>query len=254
MSQKLKILIANPSQKNKGFFPVYFKDEPDMELVGFVTDDMQEFFRLAQEREPDVIVLDASFPRHPSGMVIMRDLREQGINTPCIVTSNTQANYDEAMASGAKQFLLKPLSLERLMNTLRNMFVSRKLKLLIAEPNYSLRMLYPLSISGTPDIELVGIVAVGVQEFFCLVQEKKPDVIVLDGDFPRRWVGSATYPRGITAMHDLREQGVNTPCIMTSCTYRDHDEAVSIGATRFMMKPFGVDQLLRAIRSIENST
>ncbi len=79
---------------------------------------------LDRESGIDLIMTDLSMPGEPSGMALVRELRERKPDTPIIVVSGypTKERLDECEALGIKDFLTKPFEM-----TFFNTVVSRLL-------------------------------------------------------------------------------------------------------------------------------
>jgi DNA-binding NarL/FixJ family response regulator len=91
----------------------------DIELVGEASDG-EEAIRLAQATKPDVLLLDMRMP-HADGLQVMRELSSRGCLPPTVVLT-TFDDEDAALAmivAGARGFLLKDVTLERLVDALR---------------------------------------------------------------------------------------------------------------------------------------
>jgi CheY-like chemotaxis protein len=66
------------------------------------------------EREPaDVILTDLNMPGEPSGMALVRKIREMRPDTPVVVISGypTKERIDECNALGIEDFLTKPFEM-----------------------------------------------------------------------------------------------------------------------------------------------
>ncbi|MDP2432594.1 MAG: sigma-54 dependent transcriptional regulator [Pseudomonadota bacterium] len=81
------------------------------------------------ERKPDLLLLDLLLP-DMHGIELMRVLNERGLSCPTIVVTveNTAEVAVNAMQAGALDYLLKPLSPERLVTTVRNTLEGLDLK------------------------------------------------------------------------------------------------------------------------------
>ncbi len=85
------------------------------EVVG--TQQAGDGLRLARERQPDVILVDVMLPGI-SGFELCRQLRadRQTAHIPLVVLSarNSAADRIEAQTAGARQYLVKPVSIKTL--------------------------------------------------------------------------------------------------------------------------------------------
>jgi DNA-binding response OmpR family regulator len=73
---------------------------------------------LVREDRPDLVVLDMMLPRS-SGLLVLEKLAEERISVPVImVTANQGRRHREfALGLGARAYLVKPVSLVRLLDT-----------------------------------------------------------------------------------------------------------------------------------------
>ena len=73
---------------------------------------------LVREDKPDLVVLDMMLPRS-SGLLVLEKLAEERISVPVImVTANQGRRHREfALGLGARAYLVKPVSLLRLLDT-----------------------------------------------------------------------------------------------------------------------------------------
>lgn len=78
-----------------------------IKVVG-ITGDPADTERLLQERKPDVIVLDLHIPP-TDGIVFLTELRRQGLTTPVLIltVSDAQEDLAKALRAGARGYLLK---------------------------------------------------------------------------------------------------------------------------------------------------
>jgi DNA-binding response OmpR family regulator len=73
---------------------------------------------LLREEKPDLLVLDMMLPRS-SGLLVLEKMQEEHLSLPVImVTANQGKRHREfALGVGASRYLLKPISLVRLLET-----------------------------------------------------------------------------------------------------------------------------------------
>jgi DNA-binding NarL/FixJ family response regulator len=93
--------------------------EPDMKVVGEV-ENGDEALEACRRHTPDVIVLDLRMPKK-NGFETIRELREAGITARVLVFSNYASSdeIDQAFKAGAEGFVVKDMSLERLLEAIR---------------------------------------------------------------------------------------------------------------------------------------
>ncbi|MCL2563810.1 MAG: sporulation transcription factor Spo0A [Oscillospiraceae bacterium] len=122
-----------------------------------------------------------------------------------------------------------------------------KIKVLIADSSNDYRKLVANRFRDEPDMELVGSTTDGA-EALRMAQEVRPDVIVLD-------VLLETLD-GLDVLHRIGEMNLNVPCIVVSAFYKDSmiSEALRLGASYFLRKPFGVQTLTEKIRHVTKRT
>ncbi|HKL07380.1 MAG TPA: response regulator [Bacteroidales bacterium] len=88
-------------------------------------------YRLIQENEPDIILLDLLFP-HEHGFTILKKIKTnndyQDIPVIIISADNDSETIKRAFELGASDFLTKPLNLQALKNKIDNHFYHQNLK------------------------------------------------------------------------------------------------------------------------------
>jgi DNA-binding response OmpR family regulator len=79
---------------------------------------------------------------------------------------------------------------------------------------------------------------------YCLIQEKKPDLIILDLMLPKM--------SGYELCRKVRDEGITTPILMLTARGEEMDRVVGLdlGADDYVTKPFSVPELLARIRAI----
>lgn len=108
------ILVADDNADNRDMMRVL------LGLKGYdviVAEDGKEAFELAIDKSPDLILLDLQLPLM-DGLSVARDLHrnEQFLKVPIVVVSghDPRKYRQAALESGCSDFLLKPISFERL--------------------------------------------------------------------------------------------------------------------------------------------
>ena len=119
MQTKIKVLVADPSEDYRNMVASQFQSEIDLELVGSTADGL-EVLRIAQEKKPDVIVLDIVLA-NLDGMDVLRRLGEMKASALPIMVSSFYKDsvISEASSLGASYFMLKPFSVGTLMEKVR---------------------------------------------------------------------------------------------------------------------------------------
>lgn len=79
---------------------------------------------------------------------------------------------------------------------------------------------------------------------YCLIQEKKPDLIILDLMLPKM--------SGYELCRKVRKQGITMPILMLTARGEEVDRVLGLdlGADDYVTKPFSVPELLARIRAI----
>jgi len=82
------------------------------------------------------------------------------------------------------------------------------------------------------------------EEGYNLIQEKKPDLIILDLMLPKM--------SGYEVCRKVRDEGITTPILMLTARGEEMDRVVGLdlGADDYVTKPFSVPELLARIRAI----
>ena len=84
--------------------------------------DGDEALDVIEREKPDVVLLDLRMPKR-DGVGVLRALRERGLQTPALIltTFDDDSMLFEAVRAGAKGWLLKDVSLERLTSAIRTL-------------------------------------------------------------------------------------------------------------------------------------
>ncbi len=82
------------------------------------------------------------------------------------------------------------------------------------------------------------------EQGYCLVKEKKPDLIILDLMLPKM--------SGYELCRKVRDEGISTPILMLTARGEEVDRVLGLdlGADDYVTKPFSVPELLARIRAI----
>jgi len=122
-----------------------------------------------------------------------------------------------------------------------------KIRVLIADSSNDYRGLVTNRLRDEPDVELVGSTADGL-EALRLTREMWPDVVVLDVLLENL--------NGLDVLRRIGEMDMNVSCIVASAFYKDSmiAEALHLGASYCLCKPFGVETLMEKIRHVAKRT
>jgi len=82
------------------------------------------------------------------------------------------------------------------------------------------------------------------EQGYCLIREKKPDLIILDLMLPKM--------NGYEVCRKVRDEGVTTPILMLTARGEEVDRVLGLdlGADDYVTKPFSVPELLARVRAI----
>jgi len=82
------------------------------------------------------------------------------------------------------------------------------------------------------------------EQGYCLIKERKPDLIILDLMLPKM--------SGYELCRKVREEGLTTPILMLTARGEEVDRVLGLdlGADDYVTKPFSVPELLARIRAI----
>ncbi len=121
----------------------------------------------------------------------------------------------------------------------------QKVKVCIADDNRELVHLLNEYISAQSDMEVIG-TAFNGQECVSLVEDKEPDVLILDIIMP--------HLDGLAVLKRLNTLKLkNKPNIIMLTAFGQEDvtkKAVELGASYYVLKPFDMDVLITNIRDI----
>lgn len=125
--------------------------------------------------------------------------------------------------------------------------MEQNVKILLADPSEEYRALVAEQLNDEPGLEVIGATADG-RELLQLVQDTKPDVIILDLLLMNL--------DGMDVLRHLSEIDSKAGRIVVSGFYRDSiiAEAASLGADYFILKPFSLSTLFEKIRGLTRKT
>ncbi|WP_010284542.1 sporulation transcription factor Spo0A [Bacillus timonensis] len=121
----------------------------------------------------------------------------------------------------------------------------KKIKVCVVDDNRELVNLLDEYLSSQDDIEVLG-VAYNGQDCLTMLQEKQPDVLVLDIIMP--------HLDGLAVLEKLRESNLEKqPNVIMLTAFGQEDvtkKAVDLGAAYFILKPFDMENLASRIRQV----
>jgi DNA-binding NarL/FixJ family response regulator len=115
----IRILIAEDQALVRRGTTVLLSLEPDMQVVGQACDGI-EAVAMAQELKPDVVLMDLHMPRL-GGVAATREITRTlpGVQVLVLTTLNDDETVFEAVRAGALGYLLKDVSEQELLDTIR---------------------------------------------------------------------------------------------------------------------------------------
>ena len=115
----IRILIAEDQALVRRGTAVLLSMEPDMQVVGQACDGV-EAVAMAQELKPDVVLMDLHMPRL-SGVAATREITRtlRGTQVLVLTTLDDDETVFEAVRAGALGYLLKDVSEQELLDTIR---------------------------------------------------------------------------------------------------------------------------------------
>jgi two-component system, response regulator, stage 0 sporulation protein A len=124
----------------------------------------------------------------------------------------------------------------------------KKIKVCLVDDNRELIGLLEDYVSAQEDIEVIG-VAYNGQDCFSLLEEKDPDVLVLDIIMP--------HLDGLAVLEKMREmKKEKQPNVIMLTAFGQEDvtkKAVDLGASYFILKPFDMENLTNIIRQVSGN-
>ena len=121
---KIRIVIVDDVQEGRDMLTRLLSFEPDMEVIGYATTG-KEAIEVAQEKLPDVILMDINMP-DMDGITATEQITQ--IVPTSVVMISVQSDRDymrRAMRGGAVDFLPKPPSADELYATVRSAYDRR---------------------------------------------------------------------------------------------------------------------------------
>lgn len=118
MAETIRVLIADDHPIVRQGLRVLLMAQPDMELTGEAKDGV-EAVRMAQETDPDVVVMDLKMPAK-DGLTAIREIAQAGLAARILIlTSFPNDSVSEAIRAGATGFLIKDAPPEELVEAIR---------------------------------------------------------------------------------------------------------------------------------------
>jgi YesN/AraC family two-component response regulator len=135
-AERLQVLIADDIQETRRNTRMMLGMNPDIEVVA-VARNGQQSIDLAQQHKPDLVIMDINMP-DIDGLTAFKRIKEINADIECIVISAQKDNQTlrDAMAAGAREYLIKPFTVDEL-----NLAVYRVGQLIIKKRKGSLSVM-----------------------------------------------------------------------------------------------------------------
>ena len=120
----------------------------------------------------------------------------------------------------------------------------KKIRTLVVDDQTVVREGLVAILANYPDIEVIGQAADGIQAMV-IIKKEKPDVVLLDMVMPNQ--------DGLTTIPKIREVAPNTHILVVTA-FAENDlvyQAIKAGALGYILKDATRDQLLQAIRDVD---
>jgi len=120
----------------------------------------------------------------------------------------------------------------------------KKIRLLIVDDHTMVREGFAAILANYPDIEVIGQAADGIQAVE-IIKKEKPDVVLLDMMMPNQ--------DGLTSIPKIKDVSPNTRILVVTA-FAENDlvyQAIKAGALGYILKDATRDQLLQAVRDVD---
>lgn len=115
----LRLLIADDNVEFRYMLGSQLKYVPDVDVLPLACDG-EDAVALGRQLQPDVAIIDLHMPKL-DGLAAMRQLAEASPQTACVIISYEKDSevVREAMAAGARDYLVKPFSTDEFLHVVR---------------------------------------------------------------------------------------------------------------------------------------
>ncbi len=134
MAPTIRVLIVDDVQESRDNVERLLRFEPDIQIVGSASRG-QEAIELTLRHTPDIVLMDVNMP-DMDGIQATRTIMSQLPTVGVIMMSvlNEPDVLRRAMLAGAREYLVKPFSLDELLSSIRNVHQSAPRIVLAAAP------------------------------------------------------------------------------------------------------------------------
>ncbi|MCC7361735.1 MAG: response regulator transcription factor [Anaerolineales bacterium] len=123
MLSRIRLLIADDNAEFRKSAELMVSLERDIQVVSLARDG-QEAVEMARSEQPDVAVIDVHMPK-VDGLTAIRALANVSPTTVCMAMSydGEREVLRQAMAAGAREYLIKPFNTDEFLNAIRRVAV-----------------------------------------------------------------------------------------------------------------------------------
>ncbi len=121
--EKINVVIADDMEEIRNWFKTIFQYNSEIVVVGDASSGA-EAYEIVKEKQPDIVLMDIEMESRYVGMEITKKIRDNYPDVKVIIL--TMHDDDEVFinsyAAGAKAFLLKNSSVEKIASTIKNVY------------------------------------------------------------------------------------------------------------------------------------
>lgn len=124
MATKIRVLVVDDVQESRENVERLLRFEPNIEIVGSASRG-HDAIELTLSKKPDIVLMDVNMP-DMDGIAATRAIMSQAPGTGVIMMSvlNEPDVLRRSMLAGAREFLVKPFSLDELLTSIQNVHSS----------------------------------------------------------------------------------------------------------------------------------
>lgn len=251
--------ITSPAKNAEGISVLVVEDEPDianlirihLEREGYtvhIAGRGEEALRLARETHPALITLDIRLP-DMDGFTVLEHLKKdrQTADIPVVIISIVP-DRERGFQLGAVDYIGKPIDEEHLLEVVRRVLYRRGLILVVDDDRDTLSLLREVLRRHGFGVQTTGQGRRALQ----IARENRPALILLD--LKLRDVDGYQVLRNLKS--DPRTRDI--PVVIMSGSLTDEElkeqRALSLGAARFLTKPFAIEEFIREISALLQPT
>lgn len=246
---------ALPAPRPVGFPVLVVEDDPDvanlirihLEMEGFeviTTERGDEALRLARESHPALITLDIRLP-DADGFVILERLKRdpKTAEVPVVIVS-VVPDKEKGLRLGAVDYVGKPIDEQALLEAVRRVLHKRGLILVVDDDRDSLSLMREALRRHGFSVRTTGL----GRRAFRVARESEPALILLD----LKLADSHGYDVLRKLKAHPRTCDIPVVVMTGSLTHEElkQQQALALGAARFLTKPFAVEELIEEISGV----